>query len=161
MSTITQPTATRGGGTPYMQALGRPPRRARYAADPDAEAASLRRRLIVGGRIRQARRRVGLSQEQLTLRIDTFSREQLSAWENGKYSPSPLHLDQLAEELDRPVHYFFGGPTSDPFPAGQDPDPYAVPTPDPADALAEIGKLLAVLDRVSGRLRALGFGAIR
>ena len=81
-------------------------------ADPDL-AAKVRRRRQVGLRIRHARERAGLSQIRLALMIDV-DREYtvLLVGERCAVEPSPLHLEQLADTLREPVHYFFGGPTA-------------------------------------------------
>ena len=83
--------------------------------------AGLRRRRLVGHRIRQARHRLGASQEWLAVQIDT-DRRAVSAWERGHWTPNALHLEQLAEALGEPVHYFYGGPSAHPQPPELDPD---------------------------------------
>ena len=54
---------------------------------------------LVGKRIREARQRKGLSQEQLGEKLGV-SFQAVSTWETGKYIPDSEHLPALAKELD-------------------------------------------------------------
>lgn len=83
---------------------------ARLPADPEAAAAAQRQRRLIGCCIRQARQRLGLSQERLAHRLEV-SRAHVNRWERGVWAPNALHLEQLAETLEEEVHYFFGGPS--------------------------------------------------
>ena len=53
----------------------------------------------IGERIREARKRKGLSQEQLGEKLG-LSFQAVSTWETGKFIPDPEHLPALAKELD-------------------------------------------------------------
>lgn len=66
----------------------------------------------VGHRIKLARRRRGLSQEQLAERIDR-STEAISSIERGRTLPNFVTLERLAKALSTPVRDFFDiGPES-------------------------------------------------
>jgi transcriptional regulator with XRE-family HTH domain len=148
-------TATATRGTPYTQALAAPRRSPRPAPIDSARAdASLRRRRLVGSRIRDARQRLGLSQEQLGLRLDMSDHRRVSQWENAHGAPDALRVEQLAQVLGQPVHYFYGGPAADLEPAELENAPH--PPPDLATAAAAIGELLGVLDHVATLLDRLG-----
>jgi transcriptional regulator with XRE-family HTH domain len=107
--------------------------------------------------MRQARERLGISQQRLALLLDLDSSSRLiSTWENGRAGISALRLEQIAEALGEPLHYFLGGPSAHPLPAALDPDPWAQPPPT-ADGVEEaIGELLQVLNKVSVLLNRLG-----
>ena len=71
---------------------------------------TLKRR--VGHRIRLARKRRGLSQEELAERVDR-STEAISSIERGIAPPNFLTLERLARALEVPVREFFDiGPES-------------------------------------------------
>lgn len=71
---------------------------------------SIKRR--VGHRIKLARRRRGLSQEELADRVDR-STEAISSIERGRTLPNFVTLERLARALDVPVRDFFDiGPES-------------------------------------------------
>ena len=71
---------------------------------------SIKRR--VGHRIKLARRRRGLSQEDLAERVDR-STEAISSIERGRTLPNFVTLERLARALDVPVREFFDiGPES-------------------------------------------------
>ena len=55
----------------------------------------------LGGRIREARRNAGLSQEKLAEQIGV-SRQAVTKWEAGQAAPSTENLLRLAEALHRP-----------------------------------------------------------
>ena len=60
----------------------------------------------VGERIREARKRKGLSQEQLAEKLGlTF--QAVSTWETGKFIPDSDHLPALAKELDLSLNGLF------------------------------------------------------
>lgn len=60
----------------------------------------------LGNRIRRARERLGMSQEELA---ELISRRQysVSAYESGKQRIFAIDLPKIAEVLDVPVAYFF------------------------------------------------------
>jgi transcriptional regulator with XRE-family HTH domain len=71
---------------------------------------SIKRR--VGHRIKLARRRRGLSQEDLAERVDR-STEAISSIERGRTLPNFVTLERLARALEVPVREFFDiGPES-------------------------------------------------
>jgi len=136
------------GGTPYQKALDLQRRKnPRTFVDPEAAAAQVRMRQLVGSRILQARTRLGLSQERLAMQVDA-SRTQLNSWERGRASVRPLSIERLCEATSEPVHYFYGGPPSD-----NHPRPAAL---DPIRALPALVELLLLYDRTSTLLHAVG-----
>lgn len=68
----------------------------------------------IGGRIRQRRESLGLSQSQLGARLrnaagNPIGSSQLSKWELGKMLPSRFYWPQLADALDTDQVAIFGG----------------------------------------------------
>jgi transcriptional regulator with XRE-family HTH domain len=61
---------------------------------------------ILGQRIRQARERIGLSQEEFAARISKDQRA-ISEYEHGKRRISVTDLPLIARVLDVPILYFF------------------------------------------------------
>jgi transcriptional regulator with XRE-family HTH domain len=61
----------------------------------------------MGKRIRQARENLGLTQEQLSARIDK-SQDAISSYEKGTRGIQIAELPRLAQALDVTVTYFFG-----------------------------------------------------
>ncbi|MBI5670655.1 MAG: helix-turn-helix transcriptional regulator [Chloroflexi bacterium] len=61
-----------------------------------------------GARIRQARERLGMTQEELAERSDKDQRA-ISEYENGKRRLSAIDLPVLAKVLNVPMMYFFEG----------------------------------------------------
>ena len=61
----------------------------------------------LGGRIREARRNAGLSQEKLAEQIGV-SRQAVTKWEAGQAAPSTENLLRLAEALHTPVETLLG-----------------------------------------------------
>lgn len=64
--------------------------------------------LEFGTRIRQARERLGLSQEDLASRIQRDQRA-VSEYEHGKRRIAATDLPRLADALEVPLMYFFEG----------------------------------------------------
>lgn len=62
---------------------------------------------IMGHRIRQARERLGISQEELAFRIGK-TQNAISTYENGNRMPHLSHLPELARALGVPIAYLFG-----------------------------------------------------
>ena len=60
----------------------------------------------IGERIREARRRRGLSQEQLAEQLG-LSFQAVSSWETGKFVPDSDHLPELAKALDLSLDALF------------------------------------------------------
>ncbi len=63
---------------------------------------------LLGIRIRQARERLGLSQEELAAALSKDQRA-ISEYENGKRKLSVTDLPKFAEVLDVPLLYFYEG----------------------------------------------------
>lgn len=63
---------------------------------------------LLGQRIRQARERKGLSQEEFAVLISRDQRA-VSEYEHGKRRIAATELPRLADVLDVPVTYFFQG----------------------------------------------------
>ena len=61
----------------------------------------------LGGRIREARRNAGLSQEKLAEQIGV-SRQAVTKWEAGQAAPSTENLLRLAEALHTPLETLLG-----------------------------------------------------
>lgn len=62
---------------------------------------------LIGNRIRQARERLGFSQEDLALKIGK-SQNAISAYENGDRGIHISELPELANALEVPIGYLFG-----------------------------------------------------
>lgn len=62
---------------------------------------------LVGNRIREARERLGLTQEELAFRINK-TQNSISTYESGTRSIRLTELDTLAKALEVPISYFFG-----------------------------------------------------
>jgi len=78
--------------------------------------------LLIGSRIRKARRDVGLSHDSLGERMGGVSRQHLIKLEKAKHRPGAAMLTRLAEATGRPVEWFL------------DPDAQSSPFPDEAAA---------------------------
>lgn len=63
---------------------------------------------VFGERIRQARERLGISQEELA-RLISKDQAAISEYENGKRKLSAVDLPALAEVLEVPLLYFYEG----------------------------------------------------
>jgi transcriptional regulator with XRE-family HTH domain len=61
----------------------------------------------LGGRLRWARKRLGLSHDKVAVRAGT-SRQHLIALEKGRHTPTEAMLLRLADALDLPVEFFVG-----------------------------------------------------
>lgn len=61
----------------------------------------------MGSRIRRARERLGISQEELAFRIGK-TQNAISTYENGNRMPHLSQLPELAEALEVPIAYLFG-----------------------------------------------------
>lgn len=60
----------------------------------------------LGDRIREARKRVGINQDELARRIDV-NPVSISYWESGKREVRMSTLERIAEALDTPLHFFY------------------------------------------------------
>ena len=78
--------------------------------------------LLVGSRIRKARRDADLSHDALGERMGGVSRQHLIKLEKAKHRPGAAMLTRLAEATGRPVEWFL--------------DPDAQPSPIPDEAAA-------------------------
>lgn len=92
-----------GAQPPTYVGAGQP---RRYPTVHVVENPRTRRRRLVGRNIQLARRRAGISQQQLAQRLD-MDRSDLSQWETGKHEPSPGNLERLATELELPTWWFY------------------------------------------------------
>ena len=81
------------------------------------------RRKQIGERIREARKRKGLSQEQLGEKLG-LSFQAVSTWETGKFIPDSEHLPTLAKVLDLSLDGLFAEKEHrwEPGPVNFDPD---------------------------------------
>lgn len=81
------------------------------------------RRKQIGQRIREARKRKGLSQEQLGEKLG-LSFQAVSTWETGKFIPDSEHLPTLAKVLDLSLDGLFAEKEHrwEPGPVNFDPD---------------------------------------
>ena len=75
----------------------------------------------LGQRIREHRRRAGLSQEALARRMDV-SRQAVTKWESGQSAPSTENLFRLAELFGTPVDLLLPSEEAD-APAAEAPPP--------------------------------------
>ena len=64
--------------------------------------------IVLGRRIREAREQLGMSQEDLAMKIGRDQRA-VSEYENGKRRISVTELPTFAQVLQVPVMYFFEG----------------------------------------------------
>jgi transcriptional regulator with XRE-family HTH domain len=78
--------------------------------------------LLIGSRIRKARRDADLSHDALGERMGGVSRQHLIKLEKAKHRPGAAMLTRLAEATGRPVEWFL--------------DPDAQPSPFPDEAAA-------------------------
>jgi transcriptional regulator with XRE-family HTH domain len=71
---------------------------------------------LIGGRIRQARLALGMSQQELVeaLGHNHSNRSMVSSWENATWSPGADNLYRLARVLRRPTDWFLGLPPHHP-----------------------------------------------
>jgi len=107
-----------------------------------------------GDRLRRTRKALGLTQEEVGLRVDV-SKQTVSNWENGHDVPSFHALTRLVEKLNAPADWLLLGPAEG---RGHVRDAsaayHAGVTPDEAD-------LLAAYRRMSPRRRAALLEMIR
>ncbi len=73
-----------------------------------------RKRIFRGDRLRDARERHGLTQEDISERIGA-SKAQINRYENGKSDPTPDVLMRLATELDVPIDWLLGRSDDEPL----------------------------------------------
>lgn len=72
--------------------------------------------VYVGDRLRNRRRKLGMSQSKLAEALGV-SFQQLQKYENGKNRMGSSRLQQAAQALDVPISYFFdGGPDASKLP---------------------------------------------
>lgn len=64
--------------------------------------------LSIGKRIRWARKRAGLSQENLALAVGT-SRRHVIRWENDSHAPGPVYRERIAEATGQEAEMFSDG----------------------------------------------------
>lgn len=65
---------------------------------------------VLGKRLKEARKAVGLSQEKLAVLagVDEMSASaRMNQYERGKHSPDPVMIKRIAEVLDVPASYFY------------------------------------------------------
>ena len=74
--------------------------------------------MTLGERIREARKRVGMSQELLAERMEV-SRQAVAKWESDRSAPSAERLFRLAEVLGTTTQFLLWGDTETADPAGQ------------------------------------------
>ncbi len=72
--------------------------------------------IAIGEIIRQRRRELGLTQEELAERIEVTS-QQMQRYEYGKTKLKVENLQAIAKALDVPVSYFFGEHGNEPKPS--------------------------------------------
>jgi transcriptional regulator with XRE-family HTH domain len=82
--------------------------RTRTPADSTEQDAALELARRVGGQIRLARRRAGMTQSQLA--GDRYTKAYISALENGITRPSMIALNYVADRLGLPPSHFLGDP---------------------------------------------------
>ena len=63
----------------------------------------------LGERIREAREKQGITQDELLERMGYSDRSALSEWESGKRKLAAAQLPILAQALDQPITFFFYG----------------------------------------------------
>lgn len=76
----------------------------------------------VARRIYAARKRAGLTQDQLAAAVGT-SRRHVLRWEKGKVSPTRRFQERLAQVLGEPPEYFANGADADSDDDEEDPLP--------------------------------------
>lgn len=94
----------------------------------------------IGAKIRQARRRARLSQEDLARRVGVVA-QTVSRWENGRSPVATHQLERISEATGQPLSFFVqdgNGP--------QNPSP---------DILAEIAAMRPLVERLSLLLERL------
>jgi transcriptional regulator with XRE-family HTH domain len=64
-------------------------------------------RRVIGANVRKHRLAMGLSQEELALRIEIFDQGYISGLEMGRRNPTAVTLWLLAEALEVPPGYLF------------------------------------------------------
>jgi transcriptional regulator with XRE-family HTH domain len=75
--------------------------------------ATIRRVEVLGYRIREARKDLGLTREQLARAADVNLRG-LAAWETGENQPRVENLAKIAEATGKPLEFFIVAQTYDP-----------------------------------------------
>jgi len=67
---------------------------------------------IIGGRIKQARERAGLSQKQLSEKLELMAvytcRGSISRIENGRRAVTDIEIDAISKVLNVSLNYLFG-----------------------------------------------------
>jgi transcriptional regulator with XRE-family HTH domain len=110
---MTTQTLTRKTDSPDRAA------RLRLALDMAKEAEA------IGGRIRELRKGLGLTQREFAHRLPGKTEgKDVSRWENGKHRPSPDTLGHIADELETTVADLHAGPVEDREAQGPTPDPF-------------------------------------
>ena len=59
----------------------------------------------IGERIHKVRKRAGLTQHELAVKLDVYD-SQISRWETGKSAPSVTHMRALERALEVPAETF-------------------------------------------------------
>lgn len=61
-----------------------------------------------GNKLRSARQQLGLSLDQLVLKIDKkLSKQSISRYEKGEVTPTENNLKLLATVLEKPINFFY------------------------------------------------------
>jgi len=67
---------------------------------------------ISGEKVKEARIKAGLSQNQLSARLETFAgyvcRDSISRIENGERTVTDIEIDAISKVLNVPLDYLFG-----------------------------------------------------
>ena len=80
----------------------------------------------IGGRIKELRDELGLTQRELADALPGKTEgKDVSRWENGKHRPGPDTLGHIADVLDTTVADLHAGPLVTRKPNGPTPDPFA------------------------------------
>ena len=113
----------------------------------------------IPSRLAQARREMGLTQEQAADRSG-LSRTSIARYEGGTVGPSPVALNMLATIYGKPVEWFFGEEGEPQRDSGRvnAPESGTQPTPESSDVIVSLGERLqdfsARFDRLESYIRA-------
>lgn len=95
----------------------------------------------LGQRMKARRRRLGLSQEEVALRVPT-SRPNYTNWENGKVDIAASDLQLVAEALEVPMSYFFPEDQDEWAPEGEESAFFNGMAPDDRETAIAVLKVL-------------------
>src|SRR5260221_13065229 len=111
---------------------------------------------FLGSRIRLARERLGLSQEELATAVGRDQRT-ISEYENGKRKLSAIDLPEFAKALKVSVLYFYEGvATRDDLDEALLMECKQLPTTEMKQAIIEAGRVISIVLGTSRKERTMG-----